>query len=77
MHKTRKNKVKKYHFLWLEIRAVKKDMPTKGAKGNGTTREYVGKVALGFDSHAEVGRSARRLAALDRRKSARGGNETQ
>lgn len=78
MHKTKKkNKVNKYNFWGIKIRAVKKDMSTKRAKRNGTTRECVGKVALGFDSHAEVGRSARRPAAFDRRKSARGMNETQ
>lgn len=73
----KKNKVNKYHFLWIEIKAVKNDMPTKRAKGNGTTRDYVGKVSLGFGSYGEVGRSARRLAAFHKRKSVRGGNETQ
>lgn len=55
---------------------MKKDMPTKRAKGNGTTRDYMGKVSLGFGFYGEVGRSARRLAAFHKRKSVRGGNET-
>lgn len=55
---------------------MKKDMLTKRAKGNGTTRDYMGKVSLGFGFYGEVGRSARRLAAFHKRKSVRGGNKT-